>query len=324
MATGHFLQQLHQHQVVVVGQVGLFKNRCKLKLVWCHFVVTCGHRNAQLVRLHLEVLHERRHALWNGSEVVVVQLLALRWRRTKQRATCHRQIGTRGVERLVHQEVLLLPTQSGVHLGDVLVEVLAHRGGRSVHGRQRLQQGCLVVERVAGVADENGRDAQGLSPHEGGRSGVPQRVPTCLEGVPNASARERRGVGLLLHQQAAVKLLDRTAIRRGRDEAVVLLRGAACQRLEPVRVVGCTSSNRPLLHRRGGLVGHLPADGGALFHGFQNALVSLIGEVRAHDMEVEHVLSEVLGNLVGRTLHVVGNAVEHLVEGLLTVEAHVK
>jgi hypothetical protein len=41
-------------------------------------------------------------------------------------------------------------------------------------------------------------------------------------------------------------------------------------------------------------------------------------------MEVEHILSEVFGNLVGWTLHVVGNAVEHLVEGLLTVETHVK
>ena len=128
----------------------------------------------------------------------------------------------------------------------------------------------------------------------------------------------------MLHQQAAVELLDGPAVGRGRDEAVVLFRCAPGQRLEPVRVVGRTSPNRPFLHRRGGLVGHLAADGGTFLHGFQNALVRLIREVRTHDVEVEHILSEIFGNLVGRTLHVVGNAVEHLVEGLLTVETHVK
>ena len=191
VATGNLFQQLHQHQVVVIGQVGLLKDGRQLKLVGGHLVVTGGHRNAQLVRLHLKVLHERRHALWDGPKVVVVQLLTLCRGRAEEGATCHRQIGTGGVQRLVHQEVLLLPAQGGVHLGDVLVEVLAHRRGCSVHSRQRFQQRRFVVERIACVADENGRDAQGLPPHKGRRSGVPQGVSTCLKSVANAAARER-------------------------------------------------------------------------------------------------------------------------------------
>lgn len=39
-------------------------------------------------------------------------------------------------------------------------------------------------------------------------------------------------------------------------------------------------------------------------------------------MEVEHVFSEVLGDFVGRSRLVVGDPIEHFVQGLLTAETH--
>ena len=322
VATCHFLQQLHQEEVVVVGEVGLFKYGCQLKLVGRHLVVTRGHGNAQLVRFHFEVLHERRHALGNGTEVVVVELLTLCRGCAKQRTARHGQVGSRRIQRLVHDEVLLLPTQGGIDLGDVLVEVLTHRRGCRVHCRQRLQEGHLVVEGVSGVADEDGGDAKRFSPHKRGRSGVPQRVTTGLKRVANAAAWERRGVGFLLHEQGSIELFNGTPIGCGRDEAVVLFRRASGQGLEPVRIVRRTAADCPLLHGRRRLVCHFAADGGSLFHGLHDAVVGFVREVRTHHVKVEHVFTEVLGDFVGRTRLMVRHAIQHFVQGLLTVEAH--
>ena len=120
----NLLHHFHQHQVVVVRQVGLLKYRRALKLVGRHLVVPRSHWNAQLVRLQFELLHKCRRSGRYGSEVVVVQLLTFCRSSAKQCAACHLQIGTSGIQRLVNQKVFLLPSQSGNDLGDVFIKVL--------------------------------------------------------------------------------------------------------------------------------------------------------------------------------------------------------
>src|SRR5574344_448799 len=39
MFASYFLHQRHQQHVMVYGEVGLFEDRCQLKLVWCHLVM---------------------------------------------------------------------------------------------------------------------------------------------------------------------------------------------------------------------------------------------------------------------------------------------
>ena len=119
-----------------------------------------------------------------------------------------------------------------------------------------------------------------------------------------------------------VKFFNRTSIGCGRDEAVVFFSRASSQGLKPVRVVRCPAADRPFFHGRCRLVCDFSADGRALFHGLKDAVVGLVGQVRAHHMEVEHILSEVLRDLVGRSRLVVGHAVEDFVQGLLTAQAH--
>ena len=187
VTTCNLLHHFHQHQVVVVRQVGLLKYRRALKLVGCHLVVPRGHWNAQLVRLQFELLHKCSRSCRYGSEIVVVQLLTFCRSSAKQCAACHLQIGASGIQRLVNQEVFLLPSQSGNDLGDVLIKVLANCGRRFINAGQRLEHWHFVIQRKTRVTDENRRDAKRIFPDKGRRCRIPQRVSPCLKRIANAS-----------------------------------------------------------------------------------------------------------------------------------------
>ena len=73
-----------------------------------HLVVARLDGDAELVELALALEHEREHALGDGAEVVVLELLPLRRRRAEERAAGRQQVGPREVEVAVDQEVLLL------------------------------------------------------------------------------------------------------------------------------------------------------------------------------------------------------------------------
>ena len=61
----HFAHQIHQHQVVIDGQVGFFVNRRKFKLIGSHLVMTRFQRNAQFISFQFQVFHVFHHALGN-------------------------------------------------------------------------------------------------------------------------------------------------------------------------------------------------------------------------------------------------------------------
>ena len=56
--TGNFSHYRHQQQIVIVGQIGLFKNRGNFKLIGRNFIMTSFNRDTQHVTLDFEVLHE--------------------------------------------------------------------------------------------------------------------------------------------------------------------------------------------------------------------------------------------------------------------------
>ena len=190
VALCHALQQVHEEQVVVVGQVGLLKYGRHLELVRRHLVVAGGDRDAQFVGLALELLHESHHAGRNAAEVVVIELLALGRGGAEQGAAGLAQVGAGVVQSLVDQEVLLLPSEGGHHLRDVLVEVLADVRRGLVHSSKGLQERRLIVEGLAGVGDEDGRDAQRLAHQEWRAARVPQRVTAGFEGRADATVRK--------------------------------------------------------------------------------------------------------------------------------------
>ena len=88
---------------------------------------------------------------------------------------------------------------------------------------QCLEQRCLVVEALAGVGDEHGRNTQCVIYHKDWRRGVPSAITARLKCVANTSVRETRGVRLLLNKQLARKFLYHATFSVVFYEGVVLL-----------------------------------------------------------------------------------------------------
>ena len=137
MTTGYFLHDRHQQQVVVVGQIRLLEDRSQLKLVWSHLVMTRFHRNTELPAFEFEILHEGHHTRRDSAEIVIFELLVLGTFVSHQRTTGQNHIGAGCIETLVHQEVLLLPTQIREHFRDTRIKVVAHIRSRTIHSLQR-------------------------------------------------------------------------------------------------------------------------------------------------------------------------------------------
>ena len=308
----HALHQLHQQHIVVHGQVAFFVDGGQLKLVGCHLVVARLHGYAQLQRLNLQILHEGLHALGDGTEVVVVHLLVLCRVVAHQRATGEHQVGAGRVETLVNQEVLLFPTQVGLHLLHLRIEQARHVGGSHVHGVQGSQQRSLIVEGLARVGNEDGGNAERVVNDEDGARGVPGRVAACFERVADTARGETRGVGFLLHQQFARELLYQAALAVVFDECIVLLGRALGQRLEPVGVVGHALLVGPLLHAFGHGVGDGAVEPRTVVDDIDELFVDVARKILIHLLAVEHVFSKILRRTVGRRSHFLRHFAESL------------
>ena len=235
--TCNLLHERHEKHVMVDGEVGLLKDRSKLKLVWRNLVVTCLARDAQLQSLDLQVFHEGLYALGDGTEIVVIHLLVLGRVVTHQGAACEHEVGASRVETLVNEEIFLLPTEVADNLLYFRIEIVAYFCGCHVYGVKRAKQRCLVVECLACVRDEDCGDTQRVVDDEHGRCGIPSRVATGLECVTDTAVRERAGIGLLLYEQLARELLYHATLAVVLNERVVLLGSAFGKGLEPVGVV---------------------------------------------------------------------------------------
>ena len=316
MAAGDLVHNGHQQLVVVVGQIGLLVHGSQFELIGRHLVMTRLHGNAQLQAFVLEVLHEGHHARRDRPEIVVLELLVLGRLVPHERTAREHQVGTHGPEALVHEEVLLLPAQIGEDLLHVPVEIAAHLRGGLVHGRQRPQQGHLVVERLARIGDEDGRDAERRIDDEGGRRGVPGRIAAGLERIADAAVGKRRSVGLLLHEQLARKLFQHAAAAVRLGEGIVLLCRTARQGLEPVRVVVRAVLQRPLAHPGSDAVGDFARQRRAVLHRVEQRRIGFLVEVLAHGLASEDLLAEIIRRTPFGSLHFDGRVVDRRIDHL--------
>ena len=156
----HPLHRLHRHHLVIGGDVGALEDRRDFILRRRHFVVARLDRHAALVELGFEFGHEREHALGDRSEVLILELLALRRPRAEQRAAGVEQVGPREVEVAVDQEILLLGTAGRGDARRARAEQLQHAHGLRRQRFHRAEQRRLLVERHAGPADERRRNHQ--------------------------------------------------------------------------------------------------------------------------------------------------------------------
>ena len=132
VAPRHVLHHLHRQLLMVGAEVRVLEHRGELVLGRGDLVVAGLDRHAELDELALRLEHVGEHALRNGSEVVVVELLALGRLRSEERAAGCDQVGTGVVVLLVDQEVLLLGADRGGHaLGFIVAEQLERLDGRT-------------------------------------------------------------------------------------------------------------------------------------------------------------------------------------------------
>ena len=103
---------------------------------------------------------------------------------------------------------------------------------------------------------------------------------------------EGGGVGLPHDQLLAGELKQGAAVFRAGEEGVVLLRGDAGERLEPVGIVGGALFHRPVLHGVGHDVGGLDADVAAVFHHVHDLAEHALGESLPHHIGAEYIGTE--------------------------------
>ena len=116
----------------------------------------------------VEIMHELGYLWLQYTEVVILHLLSLRCRCADEGTAGEHEVLTLGVEVLIDQEVLLLGADGGVDAGNLLltedVEQLRRRLAQGLHGAE--QRG-LLIEGLAGVRAECGRDVEGAVLDEG-------------------------------------------------------------------------------------------------------------------------------------------------------------
>ena len=183
---GNLVHQVHHNLILVVGQIGFTIDRSQLELVRGNLIVSGLERNAEPQAGDLKLAHELSHACRDGGEVMVLQLLVLRGIVPHQGPACNHQVSPCGVERLVNQEILLLPSQIGVHLGDLGVKKLDYWNSCIGDGLECFFQGSLVVQSLSGVGQKDSWNAKGVILNEDRGCRIPGGVAPGLEGGPDA------------------------------------------------------------------------------------------------------------------------------------------
>ena len=215
---GNGIHQVHHQLVLVVRKIRFPVDGSQLELVGCHLVMPGLERNAEPEAFHFQLAHESCDTGRNGAEIVVCELLALGGHMAHQRPAGNHQVGTRGIKVFVHQEILLLPAQEALHLVHSRIEKTADGHGGIADCLNGTLERRLVIERFAGIGDENRGDAERIFLDEDGRGRIPSRITAGLEGGADAAVGERRPVRLLLGERTAVESLDDAAAAIQRDE----------------------------------------------------------------------------------------------------------
>ena len=80
---------------------------------------------------------------------------------------------------------------------------MAYIGSCLAQCMERAEQRSLVVKGFTCIRDKDSRDAKGIIDDKDGRCRVLCRIATSLEGIADASIRERAGIWFLLNEQLA-------------------------------------------------------------------------------------------------------------------------
>ena len=116
--------------------------------------------NAELPELEVQLAHKLHNSRAYRAEVVVFKLLPLRRHRAEKRSAGEFQILAFVGERLVDEEVFLLGADVGRDALRVRAEKPEHAQRLRVDKLHRAKQGSFLIQHLAAVRAERGRDAE--------------------------------------------------------------------------------------------------------------------------------------------------------------------
>ena len=192
MAFRQLFHRFHYNLIVVYRNIGRFINGSKLMLRRSRLIMLRFGSDAQLPQFNVQILHESAHALPDNSEVMILQLLSLRRRRSEQRTACENQILSFQIFLAIHQEILLLRSHGSRYLGSSRIPEQLNNTQRLLpdcfHGTK---QRCFLIQRLARIGTEGGGNTEnhprGILLQESGRGNIPRRIASCFKGGPQAS-----------------------------------------------------------------------------------------------------------------------------------------
>ena len=258
---GNFLDDLHNHQVLVHLVDGVAEHRGELVLVRRDFTVTGLQRNAKLEALLLDLTHalEGGGGAGDRSHVAIAHLLATRRHRTGDGTAGELKIRA-AVERVSrNQEDFLFQTNVGVHrrVADVVLHRLEHTLGLLVQGGGGAVKRRLLIESIAVVGHKRRRDEDSVFAKEDRRRRVEGKVTTGRVRGAHAAVRVGGTIRFTLKELLAGEGVVRGTIRREIHHGLVHLTRVTvtdtggAHRLEPVAVHGRAVVHGPVEHRLG-------------------------------------------------------------------------
>ena len=293
---GDIAEGVHDQHVVVAREVQLLELRRELELRRRDLVVARLGGDAEPPELALDVVHEGEDAVRDRSEVVVFELLAFRGRRAEEGPPGLDEVGTPLPVFAIDKEILLLGAKCARGVFAAAPEEAHQTVQRAVERLHRAQQRGLLVERLAGVRAERGRDAErravGVALDESRARRIPRRVAAGFERRADAARGEGRGVGLAHDEILAAELHYRLAVLDFK-EGVVLLGCRTGHGEEPVRVVRRTAVHGPVAYSVRHFAGDRRIKGLALLDRRLELFGSFLAQVGVYGFFAEDIGSEI-------------------------------
>ena len=195
MAWCGLLHDLHHQLVMVDRKVRLIIDRCQLMLCRCDLVVLRLRGDAELPELHIHIAHE---AMTDGTEVVVIELLALRRHDAEEGTPRIDEVLPLQILVPVDQEILLLCTDGWLHrLRCRVTEQTENTQCLLIDRLHGAKQRGLRIQRLTTEGTEGGRDAKcydfamlSLATKEGRAGAVPDGVASRLKGRTKSTGRK--------------------------------------------------------------------------------------------------------------------------------------
>ena len=292
-------QDFHYKHVMIARKIQFLEQRCNLVLGRRHFVVTRLGGNAKPPERFLHIGHKRKNPMFDGTEIVVIQLLMLRRRRSEQSPSGLHKVGTRKVKVLVDQKIFLLDSERDFrHVFAGFAETPDEPPDRF---RQRLsgfQKRSLLIKRLARIGTECCRNTERgtvrVALDERGAGRIPGGITARFKRGAETAGGKTGSIRLADDQIFSGKRVNRLAVAVRFHECVVLFRGRSGQRLEPVGIMRGAFVERPAFHRICNIISHGSVQRRPFRKGFVKSLEHRFRKPFPHAFDSEHIRSELV------------------------------